>query len=263
MTKELQFAIDFADRADRIAMRFWRSPMKIKTKSSWRDLVTEADLQIDREFRKQIKRAFPHHGIISEEQKLDPRVWEKEFVWVIDPIDGTSNFTMGSPLFGTSIGLLRNGKPFVGVLTFPALQERYWAERGKSAWMQNIKGKKVPCRVSNITTLRDSRFSFGYGNTPDEQKVYFHYMPRLLRVARAGRDHHSAIFDLATVARGGMDFYICIGLYLWDVAASWIILTEAGGTLNDFEGQPFHRGARSIIATNGKIDRTLLRFLKK
>lgn len=262
MTKELRFACELADAADRITMRYWRTPLKIKTKSSWRDVVTTADFAVDRTLRAMIRKHFPDHGIISEEQELQPDVWEHEFVWVIDPIDGTSNFTMGLALFGTSIGLLRRGEPWLGVLSFPALHERYWAQRHSGAWMQSLQGKHLPCHVSKIRTLRESRFSFGYGNTIAARNYYLKNMPRLLRTARAGRDHHSAIFDFAALARGGLDFYICIDLYLWDVAGAWIIVQEAGGEIFNLQGKPFHRATQRIIATNGKISNHVLKFLR-
>ncbi len=265
MTKTLATAFRAQKAADSIALKYWRKNIAIQTKQNWRDLVTRADIECDKAIREVITKTFPSHSIFSEELG---RGSEKnaEWLWVIDPIDGTVNYTMGEPMFGISIALLHNNQPYLGVVSMPALQELYWAEAGSGAWRtQNVgndRGKKLRCKVSSVTRMKQSMFSIGFTATNASRNKYKRIANPLLMSTKGMRVNYCAVFDLMNVARGGMDFYINLDINLWDFAAGWCIVQEAGGELIDPKGNPATTTTRDVIATNGKITKPLIRNVK-
>ncbi|MFC1597935.1 inositol monophosphatase family protein [Patescibacteria group bacterium] len=259
MTKQLRTAFAAADAANKIALKYWRSNYQVKTKANYRDLVTTADLEINEALCKIIARAFPNHGIISEEAPATGT--GQEYVWVIDPIDGTSNFTMGLPTFGVSIALLKNGQPHLGVVDFPALNERYWAEAGKGAFMKRGNARPIRCQVSNTNTLKQSNSSIGFCTSTKSRQRYINIIKKIFPKIKANRVHYSAVFDFCNVARGGMDFYLNYGIHLWDFAACWCIVQEAGGEMVNLKGDSPDLKDADILATNGQVTKQLLKIL--
>lgn len=264
MTKELKTAIQAAHAAEKIALKHWRNKLTITTKTNWRDQVTQADLECDQAIRTIINNAFPDHDILSEEQSGD--IHPSEWLWVIDPIDGTANFTMGEQIFGHSIGLLKNNQPYLGVISFPALQEIYWAEKGKGAWRRSYlssnRGKAQRCRVSKNDKLKQCCFSTGFSYSNESRERFLDTVKPLLMNTSQMRINYCAVFDFMNVARGGMDFYINYNISLWDFAASWAIVKEAGGEMVTPQGKPITMHDCDIIGTNKKITAAMLRCMK-
>lgn len=262
MKTHLRTALAALDEAERIALKYWRNTLRIKTKSDARDLVTQADVACDHAIRKIIHAAFPDHDILSEELGDDKRT--SEYTWVIDPIDGTINFTMGEPIFGVSIGLLHNGKPVLGAISLPAIGERYWAEAGRGAWVQRNGKAKRRCKVSSVARMQDARFSTGFNVTRLSRKRFLGKFATLTLEAAVARIHFCAVFDFMNIARGGMDFYINYDINLWDYAAAWCIVQEAGGHMLDINGKKLQGENRptDTLATNGKIDKQILNRLR-
>ena len=178
-------------------------------------LVTESDLESDRRLSQAILSRYPDHTIISEERE---KLYNgQEWCWVIDPIDGTTNFTWGFPLWGVLIGLLHHGMPVMGVADFPITDEHYSAALGQGAWRNG-----QPIHVSTATQLESTHL--------------FAMCTRSLKQGRPDlicktRIAGSTGFDLATLARGALVGAMELRVYLWDVAAVWPIVQEAGGTL--------------------------------
>lgn len=261
MDQYLKTAFTAADAAGKEALKLWRRTNHISTKSNWRDLVTKADVNADKQIRHIIQKQFPGHGILSEE--LDPVEQAKgnEYLWVLDPIDGTINYTMGLPSFAVAIGLLKNGEPVLGVIDLPALGERYWAQPGKGAWMKRGHTKKR-CRVSKTNSIKESRFSYGFSYTNASRRRFLKSFPQLVMKTSAARIHYCAAYDFTNIARGGLDFYVSIDLNLWDFAAGWPIVEEAGGQLLNMQGKRVTIDDRSVVATNKRMTRAVTRLLK-
>ncbi|PIW37298.1 MAG: hypothetical protein COW24_00900 [Candidatus Kerfeldbacteria bacterium CG15_BIG_FIL_POST_REV_8_21_14_020_45_12] len=259
--RELTVALQAARAAETVVMKYWRSRNTEKTKSNWRDPVTQADLASDKIIRQILHRAFPTHNILSEEAAQDGS--NSDWLWVIDPIDGTVNFTMGLPTFTVSIGLLHKGKPFLGVISAPALDELYIGVTGQGAWMHRKHEPQVRLATSKTTSLKQATFSMGFGYSDAQRQLFLKQFPTLLLKSRAARIHYSATFDLMNVARGGLDFYINTGISLWDYAAAWTIVQESGGQLLTTLGKPITMGDANIIAINGPIKRSLYSHIIK
>jgi len=262
MNAHLTTAFTAVSAAEKIALTYWRNTLHIRTKSDARDLVTQADLACDRAIRKIIHAAFPTHDILSEELGDDARV--SEYTWVIDPIDGTINFTMGEPIFGVSIGLLHKGKPVLGMISLPAIGERYWAEAGRGAWVQRTGHAKRRCHVSSVSRMQDARFSMGFNVTQQSRKKFLRTFKPFLLEAAVPRVHFCAVFDFMNIARGGMDFYINYDINLWDYAAAWCIVQEAGGHMYDISGKSLTGTNKPThtLATNGIIDKQVFASLR-
>lgn len=210
-------ALEFARQLAHETGQFLKSTFGQLTASKKKDgtLVTESDLESDRRLSEAILARYPTHTIISEER--DKLYHGQEWCWVIDPIDGTTNFTWGFPVWGVLIGLLHFGQPVMGVADFPITDEQYSAALGQGAWRNG-----EPIRVS-----------------PAEQIESAHLFAMCTRTLKYGRPDlicktriaGSSGFDLATLARGACVGAMELRVYLWDVAALWPIVFEAGGTI--------------------------------
>lgn len=218
-----------------------------------KDIVTEADLAIERYLVGQIKKQYPGHGILAEETGDHAGTGYR---WIIDPIDGTTSFLHGQPFFSISVAVEKDGELMLGAVLAPALGELYLAEKGHGATCNGN-----PIRVSRRDRLLDSVLATGFACIRSAQKrtnlPYFnHLLPKIRDVRRYG----SAAVDLCYVASGRLEGFWELNLNLYDIAAGWLILEEAGGRLTDFSG-----GTRLIpqetVATNGLIHDDLIREL--
>lgn len=238
-----------------ILKRAIERPKKISFKSPV-SLVTETDKGAEQKIISIIKQTFPEHSILAEES--DPQAGSSS-KWIIDPIDGTTNFAHGLPLACVSIGYEENGKMKLGGVFNPFLNEYFWAERGRGA---TLNGKKI--KVSKTKTLSRSLMATGF---PYDRLTYADYYIKIARevmnrcqgIRRLG----SAAIDLCYVACGRFDGYWEFKLNAWDQSAGALIVEEAGGKLTDFRGEPFSIYGKQTLATNGFIHGEMLRILKK
>ena len=219
------------------------------------DLVTEADRASEELIVSRLKAAFPLHGIYGEEGTRDRL--ESEYRWYVDPLDGTTNFAHGFPVFCVVLGLERrqpglaaddDGEMVAGVIYDPLRDEMFVAEKGKGAWLN---GRQI--RVSKTTTLQEALTATGFPSHKrhSSPNVYF-YQQITLRshgVRRAG----SAALDLAYVACGRLDGFWEFNLNPWDTSAGVLLVAEAGGTVTHFDGGTFTLDSREVLATNGLI----------
>jgi histidinol-phosphatase len=246
----MAFALELADAADRISMRYFRGRPRVDRKPD-RTFVTQADTAIELELRERIEKKYPTHGVLAEE--YGDRTSDKEIRWIIDPIDATHSYLRGVPAFATLIALERAGELEVGVMSAPALHERWHAVRGGGAWA----GKRR-LQVSKISELEDaqvfyaSRTAFAaVGKERGFDAV----------VSAAWRDRGFGDFwGYALVAEGAGEAMFEPELYSWDLAAPLILIEEAGGRLTDFKGQRTYAGGNAV-ASNGLLHEIILEKL--
>ncbi len=248
-------ALRAAHAAGRIHLR-WLNKTKAVIKSNSLDLVTQADKESEVAIIKMIRRAFPDHAILAEESGASANTSEHR--WIIDPLDGTTNFAHGFPAFCVSIAYEHRGRVQFG-LVFDALhKDMFSARRGKGA---TLNGK--PMRVSKAKTLATSLLATGFPYDRRERRRFYlcfweDMMTRVEGVRRAG----SAALDLASVACGRLDGFWEFGLKAWDVAAGSLLVKEAGGTVTNMDGTPLDLAGAQILATNGKLHREMEQVLR-
>jgi len=221
------------------------------------NLVTEMDMRSERAIVGVLRASFPEHGIIAEEETSIRN--SSGFTWIIDPLDGTTNYAHGYPCFSVSIALEHEGEIIIGVVYDPMRDELYTARKGQGAFLN---GKEI--RVSKVDTLIRGLLATGF---PYDRKVcdrnnldYFH---DLLMAAQEVRRDGSAALDLCYVALGRFDGYWELKLKPWDVAAGSLIVAEAGGMVTDFSGTRFSIHDNEILASNGKLHQPMVAILGK
>lgn len=241
---------------------------RIDTKFSPQDLVTEVDKGSEKLIRNLIMTHFPDHSILGEEgvepgpeasAKALQAMSEEEYLWIVDPIDGTTNFVHGFPFFSVSIALAHKGEIIVGVVYDPSRDELFVAEKGKGAYMH---GKKTV--VSLDGQLSASLVATGLpadrnGALPINLKGIQALSPQVRNLRIAG----SAALHLAYVASGRLSGFWEIGLNAWDIAAGALLIQESGGKVTDTAGRPYNLAVRNILATNGGIHDELQQELAK
>jgi myo-inositol-1(or 4)-monophosphatase len=202
-----------------------------------------------------IRTAYPDHDIVAEEGDYARR--GAASVWIIDPLDGTTNYAHGFPWFCVSIALERDGELQLGVIYQPLTDELFTATKGGGAWLNGR-----PIRVSVRTPLRDCLMATGfpYDRAPGNENNFTHFY-NFQFAARAIRRAGSAALDLASVAAGRLDGYWECKLNPWDVAAGTLIIREAGGRVTGYDGEPYDIRSHRIVASNGLIHDEILAML--
>jgi myo-inositol-1(or 4)-monophosphatase len=249
----LATAIEAVTRAGQMQMAFIDSGFQISKKGSI-DLVTEADVAVETMFRTLIAERFPDHAVLAEEFGQDQETTGASHTWVFDPIDGTSNYAHGLPIFCASLALEIDGRGEIGAIYDPTRRELFVAERGGGAFLN---GRAM--HVSGAASLLDSMLVTGFPydvhkRIPDIVGLFGEFVGRARAVRRLG----SAALDLCYVAAGRLDGFWEQDLKPWDIAAGAIILEEAGGRVTDFAGQPFASRQHQLLASNGKIHDEML-----
>jgi myo-inositol-1(or 4)-monophosphatase len=252
----LDLAVAIAREAGALQRERFREPRTIGTKSSPIDLVTDVDHATDALIAERLRAARPGDGVLSEE--LGDRPGRSGFTWVIDPLDGTTNYAHGFPHFAVSIGIERAGARIAGVVYDPLRDELFAAERGAGA---QLNGEKV--RVSTTGDLRSSLLGTGFAYDVHSAKVdNLDYFGRFIKRAQAVRRAGSAALDLAYVACARFDGFWELSLHPWDVCAGALLVEEAGGEVTDLDGSPVPRSGQRIVASNGRIHRAMLAVLR-
>lgn len=246
--KLLDTALLAALAGGKILKQYWGKQLNIEEKGRIGDLVTQVDKQAEEEVLKVIKRYYPEHQILAEESG-NSGVEDSEYLWVIDPLDGTTNYAHGYPQSAVSVGLLINGVASVGVVYNPMRDELWTAGKGLGAKLNN-----VPIQVSNteklVNTLLVTGFAYDRREVTDNNYAEFCYLTHLTQGVRRGG---SASLDLCHVATGRLDGYWERGLSPWDLAAGVVIVQEAGGKVTAYDESAFILNSGRILATNGHI----------
>ncbi len=216
------------------------------------DLVTEADRASEKLIVERLRTRWPEHGIVAEEGTRSDM--EADYRWYVDPLDGTTNFAHGYPVFCVSIALTRkDGQLELGVLYDPTRNEMFAAERGQGA---TLNGK--PIHVSKTKTLAESIMGTGFPSHKRHKNPNIHFYHQLTLRSHGVRRAGSAALDLANVASGRYDGFWEFNLSPWDTAAGVLLVLEAGGTVTRFDGSPFRLDSREVMATNGLIYQEML-----
>ena len=255
----LATAIESVIRAGEIQIAHFGSAMRVDKKGAI-DLVTEIDLRVEREFRALIAERFPHHVVLGEEfSPATDRDAVPEYCWVFDPVDGTTNYAHGLPIFCASLALEIRGTPAVAAIYDPNRGELFTAERGLGA---RLNGQ--PLHVSRAADLIDSLLCTGFPySVQQDAGPLVGVFAEFLKVSRAVRRLGSAAIDLCYVAAGRLDGFWEHSLQPWDVAAGALIVEEAGGRVTDLGGGAHTSRSGNIIATNGLIHDAMVATIKR
>ncbi len=251
----LALALEACDAADEIARRHFRRDLDLERKPD-RSFVTVADQGIEREIRSRILARHPDHGLVGEE--YGTQAGGAVTRWFIDPIDGTHNFIRGIPLFGTLLAVEHEGEMQVGVISAPALNERWFAWRGGGAWNVGRDGERR-IRVSRVTALEDAQLVYGSGR----DNVASGLMPGFdSLIASCWRERGFGDFwGYALVAEGAAEAMFETGMSPWDLAAPQILIEEAGGRVTDVDGER-RIDAPSFVGSNGHLHEEILGRLR-
>jgi len=255
----LRFALELCDLADEMALATFRRDLVISTKPD-RTYVTETDRAIEQTLRERIAKAFPDHEVVGEEYGATGE--GANVRWYLDPIDGTHNFMRGVPLFGTLLGIERDGELQVGVVSAPALGERWFARRGGAAWAVGpgrAGGEPRRLAVSQVSAIGDMQLLYGSagdvaasGKAPGFDAL----------VGAVWRDRGFGDFwGYMLVAEGAAEAMVEADLSTWDMAGPLVIVEEAGGRMTDFDGRRTIHG-RSALASNGLLHDEVLGRLR-
>ncbi len=238
--------IQAAREAGKLLMDKFESGIRVEFKGKY-DLVTEADRQSEALIVKLIKDLYPEHDILAEEGDYGHS--GSDYRWIIDPLDGTTNYAHGFPWFAVSIALEVRGCLQLGVVFNPYVGEFYFAERGHGAFLNDRRLK-----VSAITTLEHSLLATGFAYDHKKCKANnYDYFTRFQKDAQACRRPGAASLDLASVAAGRFDGFWELKLKPWDLAAGILLIEEAGGLVSDFDGQPMTLDSLECMASNRLI----------
>jgi myo-inositol-1(or 4)-monophosphatase len=245
MNQFLDLAIEAAREAGDILITEFDRPVKISYKGEV-DIVTQADKRSEQAIVSRLRTHFPKHAIVAEEGGGTEST--SLFRWHVDPLDGTTNFAHGYPCFAVSIGLEEAGELIAGVIYQPISRELFSAAKGEGAYLNQ---KKI--HVSPIEKLATSLLSTGFPSVKRAQNPNIRYYWDFTLRSHGVRRDGSAALDLAAVACGRFEGFWEFGLHSWDTAAGVLLVREAGGTVTQFDGQPYRLGDRELLASNGKV----------
>ena len=246
----VEMAAEIAREAGALLAGYFERRVTPERKGEY-DLVTEADRASEKLVVERLRAAFPDHAIVAEEGGGIEN--GSDYVWYVDPLDGTTNFAHGFPMFNVTLGLEKAGEMVAGVVYDPVRDEMFAAERGAGAWLN---GGRI-C-VSRASRLAESLLATGFPNRNRNDNYNIHFYYQLGMATHGVRRAGSAAIDLAYVACGRLDGFWEFGLSPWDMAAGRLIVAEAGGVFSDMQGRPHHLDGEHLMADNGLIHEQLL-----
>ncbi len=241
----LKTAVDIAREAGALLADFFRRPLEISYKRK-SDLVTQADRASEALIVERLRRHFPTHAIVAEEggsQGVD-----SEYCWYVDPLDGTTNFAHGFPVYCVTLGLAHRGEVVAGVVFDPNRDELYTVERGSGAFLN---GRRL--RVSKTVQLSEALLATGFPPFATNHDLNIQFYFRFTELTHGIRRAGSAALDLCSVAAGRFDGFWELKLNPWDKAAGSLLVSEAGGRVSSVAGEPFRFLGDDVFASNGLI----------
>jgi len=253
LTSELEVALSAARRAGEVLREGFGAEHDITYKGEV-DLVTEIDEEAERVIRKELLGTFPTYGMLAEEG--GGRSGEEDARWIVDPLDGTTNYAHGLSIFCVSIALERGGQVVLGVVHDPMGEETFVGERGRGATLNG-----QPIKVSDTDELIRALIATGFPYDRAEMPEALELFGRLAATTRGMRRLGSAALDLCYVASGRLDGYYERGIWPWDLAAGSVIVEEAGGELTNYRGDVLDLARREIVASNGRLHPAMTRLI--
>jgi myo-inositol-1(or 4)-monophosphatase len=255
----LNFAMQMARDAGRILLDRQGRALQVSNKGDI-DLVTESDLASEKLITDRIRTHYPRHAILAEESGASDGLMtiegKSEWRWIIDPLDGTTNYAHGYPCYCVSIALERAGRMEIGVVYDPTRDEMFAAERGQGAMLNDRR-----IRVSDVEELNSSMLCTGFPYNVRERPQFARHFAAFTMKAQAVRRDGSAALDLAYVACGRFEGFWEDGLHPWDVAAGLLLIEEAGGRVTDFNSAPLSIYTPKVLASNGLIHEAMMEVL--
>jgi myo-inositol-1(or 4)-monophosphatase len=245
MPAYLDHAIEIAHEAGSLLRHFFERRVAFELKGAF-DLVTEADRASEKLVVDRIQTLWPSHAILAEEGGA--RAGTSDYLWYVDPLDGTTNFAHGYPVFNVTLALEKAGELILGVIFDPTRNELFACEKGSGAYLN---GRRI--HVSGATNLNDGLFSTGFPSRRRHLDVNIHFYYQLAVASHGVRRGGAAAIDLAYVACGRLDGYWEFGLSPWDMAAGKLLVAEAGGVCTDMHGASHALTSPHIMADNGLI----------
>lgn len=246
-----------AEAGGAVLHHYWGAVLKAKDKKEVGNIVTEVDEESEREILAILKSECPSHAVHAEE--TGKQIKKSDFLWMIDPLDGTVNYAHQYPMVSVSVSLLYKNKPVIGVVYNPILNEWFQAVQGQGAFLN---GEQI--HVSKVKKLEKSLLATGFAydrrETEDNNYAEFAWMTNIAQGVRRGG---SAALDLAYVAAGRFDGYWERGIKPWDISAGMVLVQEAGGTTSHYDGSSVDFDTGRILATNGHLHNKLISELKK
>jgi myo-inositol-1(or 4)-monophosphatase len=251
LTRELEAAVAAAEAAGDVLRNGFGRQHQIEYKGK-ADLVTEADEEAERKIEEILREAFADHGMLTEES--GETEGQSGARWIVDPLDGTTNYVHGIPFFSTSIALQRAGEIIVGVVYNPIANETYAAERGDGATLNG-----APVMVSGTDEPARALLGTSFADRSEEMEVGLDIFGKLAGLARGMRRLGSGALDLCYVAVGRLDGCYEQGFSAWDVAAGMLIVEEAGGKITDYQGSRLDlERSEGLVASNGLVHSSLV-----
>jgi myo-inositol-1(or 4)-monophosphatase len=252
LTSELGAALSAARRAGEVLRAGFGAEHTITYKGEV-DLVTEIDEEAERVIKEELLGIFPSHGMLAEEG--GELAGEEDARWIVDPLDGTTNYAHQLPIFAVSIALERAGEVVLGMVHDPMHEETFVAEQGRGATLNG-----EPIRVSDTEEMIGALIATGFPYDRTEMPEALELFGRLAATTRSMRRLGSAALDLCYVASGRLDGYYERGIWPWDLAAGSVILEEAGGKLTNYRGDVLDLEGREIVASNGRLHSAMTRL---
>ncbi len=258
LEKIRRVAVEAAEEAGKLTLRYYRKTFDIQEKAR-SSLVTEADLKSERLIRKILSKKFPTFQFLGEEGGENAQAAPDAPRWHVDPIDGTTNFVHGFPMYCVSIGLEVAGEPIVGVIHIPTLGETFHAAKGHGARLN-----RKPIRVSKRRKLEECLLTTGFAYLHEEKAISpeIERFKRAHLEARAVRRPGAAAIDLAYVAGGIFDAFWERNLSSWDICAGIALIREAGGEVTNYQGRPVNMNDKELLATNGLVHSEMMNILR-
>ena len=250
MPSYLETSVEIAREAGALLSKYFERRVTFELKGE-HDLVTEADRASEQLVIERLSSHFPSHSIVAEEG--GGHIGSSEYCWYVDPLDGTTNFAHGFPMYNITMALEQSGELIAGVIFDPEHNELFTAERGSGAYLNNRR-----IRVSKVNRLENTLVATGFPSRKSHENVNIHFYYQLAMLTHGVRRAGSAALDLAYVASGRLDGFWEFGLNPWDMAAGILLITEAGGKCSDMKGGPVTLRGPHLVADNGLVHQQIL-----
>jgi myo-inositol-1(or 4)-monophosphatase len=250
MPSYLETSVEIAREAGALLSKYFERRVTFELKGE-HDLVTEADRASEQLVIERLSAHFPSHSIVAEEG--GGHTGSSEYCWYVDPLDGTTNFAHGFPMYNITMALEQSGELIAGVIFDPEHNEMFTAERGSGAYLNNRR-----IRVSKVNRLENTLVATGFPSKKRHENVNIHFYYQLAMLTHGVRRAGSAALDLAYVASGRLDGFWEFGLNPWDMAAGILLIREAGGKCSDMKDGPVNLRGPNLLADNGLVHQQIV-----